>query len=518
MSQAWTPAPKKGAIPLHPLTFGMLLGRPFSALRHNPKVLLGFACAVQLVSLLVVGGVMTLVLAASFARLSSVSPGSDDFSTIQAGTIAINIVAGIVLGLATLSLNAVMQGIVAAEISFAAVGRTARLGVLWRKVRPSLTRLIGYALLQAVAVIGLFAIAVGVILAVGMSSGFSAGTAIAFLTVFLLLLLMIPAMVWLGTKLLLVPSILVLERESIRGALVRSWRLTRGRFWVALGVIFLISVIMSFAANAVAVPGMFVSMLLVGTLAPTGSSDVANITSAIVTGVLPQVLVFALQAVAVVVQCAAATLIYIDARMRYEALDQTLIAFTERDALGWTDEQLGDPYRVDPARAVTKDPPPRPQAPAYGYGYAPGAAGYPAAGYYGAPGQPAGHPAQGYPTQGYPVQGYPVQGYYPTQPYSTQGYPAGPQTTTPYPSDGHPTAPYPTETSPTSGYPTEAYPTTAYPTAYSTPPSYSGPAAPPAPPRGQTGPGAPATPPPAGPTRPIPPASESPWAAPGGDE
>ncbi len=43
--QTWTPAPKKGIIPLHPLTFGMLLGKAFAALRHNPKVLFGFAVA-----------------------------------------------------------------------------------------------------------------------------------------------------------------------------------------------------------------------------------------------------------------------------------------------------------------------------------------------------------------------------------------------------------------------------------------------------------------------------------------
>lgn len=47
-SQTWTPAPKKGIIPLHPLTFGMLLSKSFVALRHNPKVLFGFGVVIQL--------------------------------------------------------------------------------------------------------------------------------------------------------------------------------------------------------------------------------------------------------------------------------------------------------------------------------------------------------------------------------------------------------------------------------------------------------------------------------------
>ncbi|MCG3056838.1 hypothetical protein KZ287_32240, partial [Escherichia coli] len=53
--------------------------------------------------------------------------------------------------------------------------------------------------------------------------------------VLVLLLAIVPLTVWLTTKLLLVPSILVLERAKFRDALVRSWRLTRGRFWIAWG-------------------------------------------------------------------------------------------------------------------------------------------------------------------------------------------------------------------------------------------------------------------------------------------
>ena len=51
---AWTPASRPGIIPLHPLSFGTILGRSFTALRQNPKVLLGFALCVQAVAYLVV--------------------------------------------------------------------------------------------------------------------------------------------------------------------------------------------------------------------------------------------------------------------------------------------------------------------------------------------------------------------------------------------------------------------------------------------------------------------------------
>ena len=50
---AWSPAPRPGIVPLHPFGFGTILGRSFVALRQNPKVLLGFALCVQVVSYIV---------------------------------------------------------------------------------------------------------------------------------------------------------------------------------------------------------------------------------------------------------------------------------------------------------------------------------------------------------------------------------------------------------------------------------------------------------------------------------
>ena len=69
--QTWTPAPRKGIIPLHPLTFGMLLGKAFAALRHNPKVLFGFAVVIQLIVVIATAGVMGVV-----SRSGTVAPGT----------------------------------------------------------------------------------------------------------------------------------------------------------------------------------------------------------------------------------------------------------------------------------------------------------------------------------------------------------------------------------------------------------------------------------------------------------
>ncbi|WP_149084943.1 hypothetical protein [Microbacterium sp. 1S1] len=359
--QTWTPAPKKGIIPLHPLTFGMLLGKAFAALRHNPKVLFGFAVVIQLVVVIATAGVMGVVLFTTFSRLETVSPSSPDFEAVFAGTVAMNLLAGLVVGLASITFTAMMQGVVAAEVGYAAVGVKATLRMLWRRMLPAFWRLAGFASLSVLALFGGLAIVAAVVAALiaGGWGGTPEMIGIVVLVVVLLALAAIPLTVWLSTKLLLVPSILVLERARFRDAFVRSWRLTRGRFWVAFGVTFLISLIMGLAMQVVAFPTAMLSSFLGTVIAPTGSTEPSAVIAYVFALLAPQVLLLILQAITIVVQSTGGVLVYLDCRMRYEGLDQTLLSHVERRDLGVPDEHLGDPFAVDPARAVTSAPPPR---------------------------------------------------------------------------------------------------------------------------------------------------------------
>lgn len=361
-AQNWTPAIKPGLIPLHPLTFGALIGKPFAALRHNPKVLFGFAIVIQLVvavvTLVVVGGVAL----ATFTRLESLSPSNADFYPVMWGTIAINGLVVLAMGFVSLAFTAVMQGVVAADIGHAALGDKPRLGRLWQLMRPAFWRLVGWSVLQSLAAIVLMLV-IGGIIVLGVMAGVGGSAEGVGLTVvigILLVLAAIPLWVWLSTKLLLVPSILVLERAHLRAAIVRSWRLTRGRFWNTFAVMLLIGIIMSTAVSVVSMPLSLLGSLFVPVIAPTGANDASEIATMLIVTIAPQLLVYVLQAVAVVVQCAAAAFIYLDCRMRYEGLDHSLISYLEKRDLGATPEQLGDPFAVDPARAVSSAPPPKP--------------------------------------------------------------------------------------------------------------------------------------------------------------
>jgi len=385
---AWTPASRPGIIPLHPLSFGTILGRSFAALRQNPRVLLGFALVVQTLAYVVVLAGVLGVMWATFSRLNTLQPGTEEYDTILAGSIALTAIAGLVLSLAAGALSVIVQGIVVVEVTHAAVAEKLTLGALWRQVKPIAWRLIGYSLLVVLAVVALVTVAVLAIAGIAIA----APPAAIALTI-VVVLAAVPLTWWLMIKLLLVPAAIIIEHATILQALSRSWTLTRRRFWPALGIIIVISVIFAAVAQVVSLPMSFLSLGLTTIIAPTGAPEPTAIIGFIAAALLTQVLTLLLQSVAVVVQSTATALIYIDCRMRREGLDLDLLAYVERrDAsslspLGSSAEAAGlaDPYREHIGRAIAPRGVPGAYPPGYG-AYPPGYGAYPPG--YGRAGSP----------------------------------------------------------------------------------------------------------------------------------
>ena len=465
---AWTPASRPGIIPLHPLTFGTILGRSFAALRQNPRVLLGFALIVQTLAYLVVLAAVLGVSFASFSRLDTLQPGTDEYETVLAGSIALTAVTGIVLGLAAGALSVIVQGIVVVEVTHAAVAEKLTLGQLWRQIKPIVWRLIGYSMLVILAVI-----AVVVLVVLGIIGIAVIAPPAAIILTILLILAAIPLTWWLMIKLLLAPATIIVEHATIVQALKRSWALTRGRFWPALGIILVISVIFGAVAQVISIPLGFLSMGLTTVIAPTGDPEPSAIIAILATGLLTQVLTLLLQAVAIVVQSTATAIIYIDCRMRREGLDLDLLAYVEKRDAG--SGPLADPYREHVGRVMAPrgwpvgahpGPGAYPGQPAYaGQGSYPAQQGYPPqAGYpgaHGSPGQPAfqgpgAHAAQGaYPTQ-------PAQPPYAAQPAYAQPVQApashAPGTQAPGPQTPGPQTPAPQTAPPAASDPVDPPP------------------------------------------------------------
>ncbi|QLD12585.1 glycerophosphoryl diester phosphodiesterase membrane domain-containing protein [Microbacterium oleivorans] len=408
---SWTPAPRPGIIPLQPLSFGIILGRSFAALRQNPKVLLGFALVVQTLAVLVTTAGVVAVGFATFGRLASLRPGTDEFETVLAGSIAISGVTALVLSLAAGALGVIVQGIVVSEVAQAVVAEKHTLSTLWSRVKPVAWRLIGYtALVSLIVAVVLGILATGIVLL-----ALSAAPLAIALTI-LLVLSAIPLSLWLSTKLLLVTSAIVLERATILGAIGRSWRLTRGRFWPTLGIVVVISLTFSVLAQVVSIPFSFVTMGLTAVITPTGDPEPGEIIALLAGSLLAQAFVTLIQTIAVIVQSTAGALVYVDCRMRREGLDLDLSSYVDRRDAGQSD--LPDPYRQHVGRdlAVRWQ---QPVAQPGGYGAPPA---YPAPGGYASP-VPSGDgsPAPGEPTPTAPGPDAPAsEGTAPTRPAATE--------------------------------------------------------------------------------------------------
>ncbi len=333
----WTPASRAGLVPLHPLGFGTILGRSFVALRHNPRVLLGFALVVQAVSAILMTIGLVAVAVAAFSRLASLTPGSEEYETVMAGSIALIAIVGFVATIITLALAVIVQGVVVADVAHAVVAERLSLARLWQRVRPAAGRLIGYGLLITLAILIAVALLVGAVIGVTAVAG-PVGIAVAVL----LVIAAIPVSLWITTKLMLVPAVLVLERTDIRRAVARSWTLIRGRFWVGLGVSMVISMGFGALAQVVSIPSSIASMGVTTIVSPTGEGDVSAIVAFLIGTVVTQLVIFLLQCISIIVLSTASGLVYVDCRMRREGLDLDLLAYVDQRDAGSTD--LPDPY------------------------------------------------------------------------------------------------------------------------------------------------------------------------------
>ncbi len=341
--QGWTPPPKPGLIPLRPIGFGTLLGASFQVLRRNPKATFGSGLIVQGAILLVTTLIVGLVTFWALDRIDSAP--LDQRDAITAGSLLIGALSTIIPLALSLIASALLQAVIVLEVARATLGEKLSLGTLWRRAAARLWPLALWTLLLTVALlIGVVVIAGIVVVLVGV--GGVAGVVAAVLVGIFGGLLLVAASAFLYTKTSAVPSLIVLERLSVRASVRRSWSLTRGYFWRTFGILALVAVIVQVISQIATAP---VSLLLgVGTsLAdPNGVfTDQISVLSVVVT----LIITIPVAAVAAVVQSAAVALVYLDLRMRKEGLDLELARYVESVAQGG---QVPDPYLVPVANGA----------------------------------------------------------------------------------------------------------------------------------------------------------------------
>ncbi len=335
-SPGWTPAPKPGLIPLRPLTFGELFSATFRLLRTNSGTTIGTA--------LIVMGLMTvfllvgpgIVMVTQVGRVQNANP--DFVEEIGAGALTALIVSLVLASLVSFVGSALMQGVLALSVVRGALGEKAPFRETWKLAFKRVWPLVLLSLLIGVVASIVILLTVGIVAAPSLlSNGESAGVAITTILAIIAYIAFFVVMIWLSVKLALAPSAIVLEGKGPIAGIRRSFQLTKNNFWRTLGVQFLVQLVAQFALNAVVLVVQFIVMIGFSLLFPLGvNSDQSGFATAM--GILMIILISIVttlaSAILLVLTAGAASLIYLDLRMRKEGLGVRLTKEVEDRAAG----------------------------------------------------------------------------------------------------------------------------------------------------------------------------------------
>jgi len=313
------PATKPGVVPLRPLSLGEIYDGAFTAIRHNPKVMLGAATLVLLVATVLgvlVAQLLVPALASSFGTLSETDPELAELGLDN--LFAQSIASSLGISLTMLLAQPVVEGLLTVSVSQSVIGRKLSLGEVWGRLQGRVGRLIGWALLRALASAVLtFVWFFLVVLLVAFVAERAGGVAVV--PALVLGLGFVAVLVWLGVRVGLVAPALALEGQRLGTTIARAWRLTRGSFWRLFGIYLLAMIIVGVATYIITIPISLVAGAIGGTSGSTAAFGTATVVGSILTSVISA-------AITTIFMASVVALLYIDVRMRREGLDVQLAA------------------------------------------------------------------------------------------------------------------------------------------------------------------------------------------------
>ncbi|REE98459.1 glycerophosphoryl diester phosphodiesterase family protein [Thermomonospora umbrina] len=346
-----------GDIPFRPLGIAEILDGSIACIRRNPRAILGL-------SVLITGVIQVLNSVGGYLLLGD--RAGDDLTPDPVMRSVGDQFALALLGLLVSAYGTlVLAGLLSPALSRTLFERPAPLRQVWRDTRPVFARLLGTAavvlgvsLLGAVVPLLPFVLvlvtdgppAVGVLAGL---FGFPVGLAL---------------MVWLYVLWVLAVPAVVLERQTVRGALSRAFQLSRRRWWRTCGTLLLallITIFMGFLA--LRIPFLVLQLVLFGD--GTGEGPVLG---ALAVDTLGRIVSWSL---ITPFDAGVIALLYIDRRMRREGFDLDVMTRGRTagpDALPGAESADGlDVWRpVDFPRAAAYPPlpdrPPHPFAPPVG--------------------------------------------------------------------------------------------------------------------------------------------------------
>ncbi|MGP4114791.1 DUF7544 domain-containing protein [Streptomyces sp. 4N509B] len=307
--QAW--AAKPGVIPLRPLGVGEILDGAVSTARAHWRTVLAIALGVAIVIQLI-STIATRVWLSDSSGLQALednpNPSSEELRDAFTDLFAFFSVSGVVALLGSVLATAMLTIVV----SRAVLGRGVTTNEAWLDSRPLLLRLLGLTLMVMLVAVG--AVAVPLVLAA--LSGNVAAVVIAAIAGIVLA-------VWLWVQFSLAPPALMLERQGVMPAMRRSWKLVRGSWWRIFGITLLIQVLVTIVVGIIEFPVAILAGVIDGQGADSlfgGSMGELSWTYLTITGIGAVIA----SAITLPISAGVTALLYIDQRIRREALDLEL--------------------------------------------------------------------------------------------------------------------------------------------------------------------------------------------------
>ena len=303
-------------IPLRPLDVGEILQGAVSTLRTHWRAAMLLAFVVSLLTESVNAVISGFLI--DDTRIDDLNRDSDPSVHEILHALSGGAAASSLLILTSMIGVILTAGLLTVVISRAVLGRPTTLPAVWRDVRPRLGQLVGLALLLPLALCAIVAVPAVPGLLIALAGGETGGASLASLG----LLLGVVVAIWQWNLWSLAAPALMLEKQGAKTALKRSAKLVSGSWWRILGVQLLMLLIAAIASLVIQFPfGLIADAIDGGGMSSvfSASTDSSWTTIIIVAvgGVISSTLTLPISAGAV-------SLLYIDQRIRREALDVDL--------------------------------------------------------------------------------------------------------------------------------------------------------------------------------------------------
>ncbi len=297
--------PQPGIVPLRPLTVGELLDGAFTTIRRYPAATLGMAASVMLV-------VTAVQVLASYLLLNGVTNVSAS-GTVSGDFFARSSTVDLVVQIVTLLLGTILTGMITAVIGQAVLGRPMTARKAWQAVRPRLLTLLGVALSLFLLTLLILVVGVGPGLLVAGLGAVGPGIALAALGGVVAFV----ALLWALVTFTLASPAAMLEKQGVRNSFRRSRQLVTGSWWRVFGIILLAGILSSIVDGILVVP---FTVLAYGTTGFGGTGYTVHFSGLVLVGIGN----FLAGTIVRPFAAGIGALLYIDRRMRAEALDLTL--------------------------------------------------------------------------------------------------------------------------------------------------------------------------------------------------